>query len=84
MRIVARNVVVPGGEIDVVARDGETLVAVEVRTSKGRTDPIDALDDPKRARVSRLGGIVGAGRVDLIGIGLRDHWIDIHWLPGQP
>jgi putative endonuclease len=84
MRILARNVVIPGGEIDVVARDGKTLVAVEVRTSTGRIDPIDAIDDPKRARVSRLGGMVRAGRVDLIGIGLRDHGIDIHWLPGQP
>lgn len=83
MRIVARNVVVPGGEIDVIARDGDTVVAVEVRASTGRTDPIDAVDDGKRVRVARLGALVGAARVDLIGIGLSDQGIDIHWLPGR-
>lgn len=81
MRILARNVFVPGGEIDVVARDGTMLVAVEVRTSTNRHDPIDALDDPKRARVARLGARIGADRVDFLGIGLNADGIDIHWVP---
>jgi hypothetical protein len=83
MQIIARNVVLPGGEIDVVARDGSVLVAVEVRTSTHRHDPIDALDDLKRARVTRLGAGIGADRVDLVGIGVGDVGIDVHWVPGQ-
>ncbi|HMD54787.1 MAG TPA: YraN family protein, partial [Phycisphaerae bacterium] len=32
MKILARNVLCPGGELDIVALDGEDLVFVEVRT----------------------------------------------------
>jgi len=32
MKILARNVRVPHGELDVIAMDGDTLVIVEVRT----------------------------------------------------
>lgn len=84
MEVIARNVVIAGGEIDIVARDRGRLVAVEVRTSTGRDDPIDALDEPKRDRVSRLGSRIGASRVDLIGIGLGDEGVDVHWVPGRP
>lgn len=73
----------PGGEIDILARDGETRVAVEVRTTTGRSDPIDALDESKRSRVARLGAIAGADRVDLVGIGVRLEGLDIHWVPGE-
>lgn len=34
MEIVARNVYTPAGEIDIVARDGETTVFVEVKTRR--------------------------------------------------
>jgi putative endonuclease len=30
-RVVARNVRLPGGEIDIIARDGDTVVFVEVK-----------------------------------------------------
>lgn len=73
----------PGGEIDILARDGGTRVAVEVRTTTGRQDPIDALDDAKRSKVARLGALVGADRTDLIGIGLGSEGVDIHWVPGE-
>ena len=44
-----------GGEIDVVCRDNDTLVFVEVKT-RGRQDfgrPMDAVDHEKRKRISR-------------------------------
>ncbi len=77
------NRAVPGGEIDILARDGRTRVAVEVRTTTGRSDPIDALDDSKRWRVARLGAVAGADRVDLLGVGIGLEGLDIHWVPGE-
>ncbi|HEY2139119.1 MAG TPA: YraN family protein [Chthoniobacterales bacterium] len=46
-----------GGEIDVVCRDGDTLVFVEVktRTSEDFGRPFDAVDRDKRNRISRGG-----------------------------
>ena len=46
-----------GGEIDLVCRDGDTLVFVEVKT-RTREDfgrPLDAVDREKRKRISRGG-----------------------------
>jgi Holliday junction resolvase-like predicted endonuclease len=81
--VLGYNQTVPGGEIDILARDGETRVAVEVRTTTGQADPIDALDDAKRSRVARLGAMVGADRVDLVGVGIGYEGLDIHWVPGE-
>ena len=46
-----------GGEIDVVCRDGDTLVFVEVKTRTGEDfgRPIEAIDREKRKRLSRGG-----------------------------
>src|ERR1043166_4139849 len=46
-----------GGEIDLVCRDGDTLVFVEVktRTSEDFGRPLDAVDRDKRKRVARGG-----------------------------
>lgn len=44
-----------GGEIDVVCRDNDTLVFIEVKT-RGREDfgrPVEAVDRGKRKRISR-------------------------------
>ena len=52
-RIVTRNLRGPGGEIDIVARDGETIVFVEVkaRTSRRFGAALGAVDARKRARL---------------------------------
>lgn len=59
-RIVARRVRTTGGEIDVVALDGETLVLVEVKTkgieSAGAGDGADA--------TARTGHHAALGRID--------------------
>ena len=82
MRVSARNLVLEDGEIDIVARDGSQLVAVEVRTITGGGDPIDAIDGRKRLRVRRLGARIGASRVDFIGIAIGTDGIEVHWVPG--
>ncbi len=46
-----------GGEIDIVCRDGDTLVFVEVKTRRGEEfgRPIEAVDRQKQLRVSKGG-----------------------------
>lgn len=55
-RILRRNLRGPGGEIDIVARDGETLVFVEVKARNGRRfgSAIGSIDRRKRARIRAL------------------------------
>ncbi|GAC1544255.1 MAG: YraN family protein [Vulcanimicrobiaceae bacterium] len=52
-RILTRNLRAPGGEIDIVARDGETIVFIEVkaRTSRRFGSALGAVDARKRARI---------------------------------
>ncbi len=51
--IVRRNLRGPGGEIDVVARDGTTIVFVEVKARRTRTygSAVSAVDARKRGRI---------------------------------
>ena len=53
MRVLARNVRGPGGEIDIVAADGETIVFVEVKARSSRTfgSALGAVDARKRRRI---------------------------------
>jgi Holliday junction resolvase-like predicted endonuclease len=83
LRVVASNLAIDGGEIDVLAIDHGKRVVVEVRTVTRDGDPIDAVDPSKRRRVSRLAGRVGAGRVDYIGIGITPDAAVFHWVPGR-
>lgn len=54
MTIVARNVRVPAGEVDIVARDGEDLVFVEVRTRRGAPGlAAESITDAKLERMWR-------------------------------
>ena len=54
--ILDRNWRCPQGEIDLVARDGDELVFVEVktRTSAAFGHPLEAITAPKFARLKRL------------------------------
>jgi putative endonuclease len=52
MSIIARNVRLPGGEIDLVARDGRDLVFVEVRARRALPGAAaESLDDAKLQRM---------------------------------
>ncbi|HZV76249.1 MAG TPA: YraN family protein [Candidatus Babeliales bacterium] len=55
-RVLARNVRVPGGEIDAVCMDGPTLVIVEVKRRDSRTfgSALRAVDARKRATLRRI------------------------------
>ena len=55
-QIVGRNVRVPGGEIDLVCRDGATLVFVEVKARwSGRFgSALSAVDGKKRRTLRRV------------------------------
>lgn len=57
MRIVDRNWRCRGGEIDIVAVDGDVLVIAEVKTRKSLAygHPFEAVDADKLARLHRLG-----------------------------
>jgi putative endonuclease len=55
-RIVERNLRGPGGEVDIVARDGATLVFIEVkaRTSGAYGSALAAVDARKRKRIRAI------------------------------
>ena len=82
LRVLAQNVEVDGGELDLLALDSGTRVAVEVRTITGPGDPVDAIDPAKRRRVRTLASRTGAGRVDFLGVRLGHADVVIHWVPG--
>ena len=64
LRVVARNFRCRGGEIDVIARDGEVVVFVEVkeRSSASHGAAIEAVTPLKRRRLVRAARIYAAGR----------------------
>ncbi len=78
MVLVARNWRCRLGEIDIVVRDGPTLVLCEVKTRSGLGfgTPLGAITAAKRARLRRLaaayllesGGHRGPVRIDAVGI----------------
>lgn len=57
MLVVERNWRCPGGEIDIVALDGDTLVIAEVKTRRSLDygHPFEAVGADKLARLHRLG-----------------------------
>ncbi len=54
--IVGRNIRMPGGEIDVVARDGATIVFVEVKARRSHRygSALGAVDARKRRTLRKL------------------------------
>lgn len=76
-RVVGRNVRNDGGELDIVAWDGEILVFVEVKGRSGINygTPVEAVDRRKRDRLTRAAGAYLAGmqtepmcRFDVVGV----------------
>jgi len=80
-RVIATNVTNAGGEIDVVATDGDTLCFVEIKArSSGRFGPaVLAVDREKRRRLARAASAYlarkpwdGPCRFDVLGMDLVD------------
>lgn len=84
LRIVARNWRCGLGEIDLVARDGDQLVVVEVRTQSGggfAGGAAHTVGPQKQARLARLASAYvratrhrGGARIDVIAIQRRGWW----------
>jgi len=57
-KILQQNYLLPGGEIDIVAQDGQTLVIVEVKTRKNNNfgKPYEAVTETKQRRMIKLAG----------------------------
>lgn len=83
LSITATNVELGNGELDILASDGGARVVLEVRTTSGEEDPIDAIDHAKRRRVERLARRIGADRVDFVGVRVGREALDVHWVPGS-
>jgi putative endonuclease len=89
-RIVERNFKTKIGELDIIAREGDTLCFVEVRsrTGAGYGDAIEAVNAAKQARVTRMAQqylwwrkpVFEYARFDVVGITagnvrlIRDAW----------
>lgn len=81
--LVARNWRCRGGEIDLVFRDGETVVFVEVKTRRGRNygAPEEGLTQHKSNKLLSLGeqymaehGLADVNwRIDLVAVELDEH-----------
>jgi putative endonuclease len=82
LQVVATNVRIGRGEIDILALDRRDRVAVEVRTITGDGEPIDAADPAKRETVRRLARLAGANRVDFVGVRVAPDAVTFHWVPG--
>jgi putative endonuclease len=78
--ILERNLRGPGGEIDIVAREGDTIVFVEVKARASRTfgSALGAVDARKRARIRA----VAADYLQVVAPGARARF-DVLTLEGR-
>lgn len=53
--MIKKNYKTPGGEIDIVARDGESIVFIEVKTRRSDTfgKPFESVDYMKQKRMEK-------------------------------
>ena len=64
-RILARDYRVPSGEIDIIARRGRAVVAIEVKARPSLADAAEAVSPRQRRRVARAFEHFLASRPDL-------------------
>lgn len=87
-RILERNLLVGGGEIDILARHGDATLAVEVKTvgfGADAADPVVRLTPQKALQVRSLAAQLrghGPLRVDFVGVRLGPEGVTVNWRPG--
>lgn len=81
IRVVAANVRVGRGEVDLIARDRSMQLVVEVRSRMSGRAPIEAFDLVKQQQLRDLSRELGIGRVDLVAVGFGERFVAIHWIP---
>jgi len=81
--VLARNLCLWPGEIDLLVTMGGSLVAVEVKTRVG-ADPVEEFTDLKADRVRRSGDRMAQRpqRYDLVTVRLTPGGAEVRWLPG--
>ncbi len=80
IEVVARNLEVGGGELDLVVVVDGVVTAVEVRSVTGSMDVALLFPEAKRARVRRLARDAGCRRVDLVGVRFDRRGVEVRWL----
>lgn len=83
--VLARNVRLCGAEIDVVARDDDAIVFVEVRSRSRRAHggPLETVGPTKQARVARAAAAFLA-RAGLASSPARFDVVGVDWRHGEP
>lgn len=70
-RILARDLRLPGGELDLVARRGRVLAVVEVKRRASLETAAEAITARQRQRIARAAAAWLARRPDLAGLEVR-------------
>jgi putative endonuclease len=70
-RIVARNWRCPAGEIDILARRGRVLAAIEVKSRRDAAQFAFVVSPRQRRRIVRAAAVFIASRPDLAALDLR-------------
>lgn len=89
-RLEASNVRLAGGEIDLVLRDGDVLVFVEVKARRGIGRAAESVSADKRRRLGRAAAAwaarnglpAGGCRFDVVTVEGRGAHVDLKHLPG--
>jgi putative endonuclease len=79
--IVARNVRIGRGELDLIVAFGDELAAVEVKTGSAGSEPIYHFDVDKQRQVRALAATRRIGRVDYVGVVRSADGVAVRWLP---
>lgn len=84
LRVIAQNVHTPGGEIDLIALHGDTLVVAEVRSTESLNIENAALsvDAEKQRRVTRA-AVAFFQKHGLLGRPARFDVLVLSWPPGE-
>jgi putative endonuclease len=84
-RSILRNYRCPLGEVDLIARDGDTLVFIEIKTRKGKTVGYakEAVNERKRRQLSKV-ALAYMKSINCCDIKARFDVVAVSLGPGEP